>query len=117
MMVQKKCPLFIIGWVMDFPDPHNFMHPFMHSQGTFAEWQSYNNPKVDGLIRDGIKSVDKGTRKDIYYSLERIYFQDVPGFMISQSVYRVFVRDWITGYHWNPAVDQMMYFYMFKKGY
>jgi peptide/nickel transport system substrate-binding protein len=117
MMVQKKCPLFIIGWVMDFPDPHNFMHPFMHSQGTFAEWQSYNNPKVDGLIRDGIKSVDKGTRKDIYYSLERIYFQDVPGFMISQSVYRVFVRDWITGYYWNPAVDQMMYFYMFKKGY
>jgi peptide/nickel transport system substrate-binding protein len=117
MMVQKKCPLFIIGWVMDFPDPHNFVHPYMHSQGTFAEWQSYNNTEVDGLVRDGIKSVDKGKRQDIYYKLERTYYQDVPGFMISQSVYRVFVREWITGYYWNPARDQMMHFYMFKKGY
>jgi peptide/nickel transport system substrate-binding protein len=117
MMVQKKCPLFIIGWVMDFPDPHNFVHPYMHSHGTFAEWQSYSNLEVDRLISDGIKIVDKSKRQDIYYKLERIYYQDVPGFLLSQQVYRVHVRDWITGFYWNPARDQMMHFYMFKKGY
>lgn len=117
MMVQKKCPLFIIGWVMDYPDPHNFVHPYMHSQGTFAEWQSYSNPAVDRLIEDGIKTVDTAKRKSIYFELERFYYDDVPGFQISQSLYRVHVRDWVNGYYWNPARDQEMYFYILSKGY
>lgn len=117
MMVQKKCPLFIIGWVMDYPDPHNFVHPYMHSQGTFAEWQNYSNPTVDRLIADGIKTVDPAKREGTYFKLERLYYDDVPGFQISQSLYRVHVRDWIKGYYWNPARDQEMYFYLFTKGY
>jgi peptide/nickel transport system substrate-binding protein len=115
MMIQKKCPLFVIGWVMDYPDPHNFVHPYMHSQGTFAQWQNYNNPDVDKLITEGIKTVDAQKRKDIYYKIERLYYEDIPGFMLSQSLYRVHVRDWITDYYWNPARDQMMFFYLFNK--
>lgn len=117
MMVQKKTPLFVIGWVADFPDPHNFVHPYQNSQGTFAEWQSYNNPDVDRLSSDGIKTVDPAEREKIYHELARLYYEDVPGFQISQSLYRIHVRDWIKGYYWNPVVDQMMYFYPLSKGY
>jgi peptide/nickel transport system substrate-binding protein len=116
MMIQKKCPLFIIGWAMDYPDPHNFVHPYMHSQGTFSEWQNYSNPQVDRLVMEGIKTVDAAKREDIYFKIERLYYEDIPGFQISQSLYRVHVRDWITGYYWNPARDHQMYFYLFKKG-
>ncbi len=28
-----KVPMFQIGWQADYPDPHNFFHPFMHSGG------------------------------------------------------------------------------------
>jgi len=115
MMVQKKCGLFVIGWVMDYPDPHNFVHPYMHSRGTFAEWQNYSNPEVDALVTKGIKTVDPGMRKDIYYEIEKTYYTDIPGFMLSQSLYRVHVRDWISGYFWNPARDQMMLFSIFDK--
>lgn len=117
MMVQKKTPLFVIGWVADFPDPHNFVHPYQHSQGTFAEWQSYNNPDVDSLISEGIKTIDPREREKIYYELARLYYEDVPGFQIYQQLYRVFVRDWIKGYYWNPVVDEMYYFYPLSKGY
>jgi peptide/nickel transport system substrate-binding protein len=117
MMVQKKCPLFIIGWVMDYPDPHNFVHPYLHSQGTFAEWQNYSNPTADRLIAEGIRTINPADREKIYFELERLYYDDIPGFQISQSLYRVHVRDWLKGYYWNPARDQEMYFYLFSKGY
>jgi len=117
MMVAKKCPLFVIGWVADFPDPHNFVHPYMHSQGDFASWQSFYDPEVDRLISEGIKTVDPNKRKDIYYKLAGLYYKDIPGFQISQSIYRIFMRDWISGYQWNPVLDHMHYFYPLKKGY
>ena len=117
MMIAKKCPLFVIGWVADYPDPHNFVHPYQHSQGDFASWQSYYNPEVDSLIKDGIRTVDPAKRKDIYYKLAGLYYEDIPGFQISQSIYRIHVRDWLTGYYWNPVRDQMEYFYMYRKGY
>jgi peptide/nickel transport system substrate-binding protein len=117
MMVQRKTPLFVIGWAADYPDPHNFVYPYQHSQGTFAEWQAYNNPEVDRLVTEGIKTVDPANRKDIYYRLSRLYYEDIPGFQISQSLYRIHVRDWISGYFWNPVRDHMMKFYYLEKGY
>ncbi len=117
MMVQRKTPLFVIGWAADYPDPHNFVYPYQHSQGTFAEWQAYNNKEVDRLITEGIKTVDPAKRKDIYYKLSRLYYEDIPGFQISQSLYRIHVRDWISGYFWNPVRDHMMKFYYLEKGY
>jgi peptide/nickel transport system substrate-binding protein len=30
---------YMVGWLVDFPDPHNWMIPFMHTQGDFARYQ------------------------------------------------------------------------------
>jgi len=43
-MVRGQLPVFIIGWLADYPDMHNFVFPYMHSKGTFAEWQGYVTP-------------------------------------------------------------------------
>ncbi|MCD6235377.1 MAG: ABC transporter substrate-binding protein [Thaumarchaeota archaeon] len=43
-MVKAQLPVFIIGWLADYPDPHNFVFPYMHSRGTFAAWQGYVTP-------------------------------------------------------------------------
>jgi len=116
-MIAKKLTMFLIGWVADFADPHNFVVPYMDSEGDFSEWQSYNNPEVDSLIDEGIKSVDPAKRKDVYYKLARLYYEDVPSFQLVQSVERHHMRDWLSGYYWNPLKDVMEYFYMYKKGY
>jgi len=49
----RQMPLFAIGWLVDYPDPDDFAFPFMHSQGTFAVLQIYNNPRADALIQAG----------------------------------------------------------------
>jgi len=117
LMIGKKLTMFLIGWVADFPDPHNFVFPYMHSHGDFAAWQSYNNPEVDKLIEEGIKTLNPAKRKEIYYKLARMYYDDVPSFQLVQSVERHHMRDWLSGYYWNPMRDVMEYFYIYKKGY
>jgi len=57
-MVTGIMPMFQIGWQADYPDPHNFVYPFMHSNGTFSAWQGYSNPEVDALIEEGIQETD-----------------------------------------------------------
>jgi len=38
-MVSGRIPMYLNGWQADYPDPHNFVFPYMHSEGTFAQAQ------------------------------------------------------------------------------
>jgi len=115
-MVRSQLPLYIIGWLADFPDPHNFVHPFMHSNGAFSAWQGYSNPHVDELIENGISETDPTARKNIYYELQRIYYEDVPSVIIDQPLGRHWERDWVQGWYYNPIYPGQ-YFYHLSKGY
>ncbi|RLG83763.1 MAG: ABC transporter substrate-binding protein, partial [Thermoprotei archaeon] len=115
-MVRGQLPCFIVGWLADYPDPHNFVFPFMHSKGTYAAWQHYKNPKVDELIDKGIRTSDPEERKQIYYELQRIYYEDVPSVVLYQPLGRHYERDWIQGWYYNPIYPGI-YFYALSKGY
>ncbi len=101
-LVNRRLTLFIIGWLPDYADPHNFVHPFMHSQGDFSSFQSYSNPIVDELINRGIRTVDPEKRRSIYYQLQWIYHEDVPSVPLYQELVRHYERDWVHGWYYNP---------------
>ena len=101
-LVQHRLTLYIVGWLADYPDPHNFVHPFMHSRGTWGEFQSYDNPRVDELIDKGVRTVDPAEREEIYYELQRIYYEDVPSICVYQEIMRHYRRDWVKGWYYNP---------------
>jgi peptide/nickel transport system substrate-binding protein len=101
-MVASKLTLYIIGWLADYPDPHNFVQPFMHSAGAFSAWQGYSNPTVDDLIMQGISEIDPAKRQQIYYQLQQIYHDDVPSVPIDQALGRHYERDWVHGWIYNP---------------
>ena len=115
-MVKSRLPIFLIGWLADYPDPHNFVHPFMHSKGTFAAWQHYSNPEVDELIEEGIETVNATKRAEIYHKLAILYFEDVPSVPLAQPVDRHYERDWVKGWYYNPIYPGV-YFYPLSKGY
>ena len=115
-MVKSQLPAFFIGWLADYPDPHNFVHPFMHSSGTFSAWQKYSNPHVDELIEKGISETDQSKRIEIYKELQKIYYEDVPSFIIDQPLGRHYERDWVKGWYYNPIYPGI-YFYALSKGY
>lgn len=113
-LVGHKLTLFIIGWVADYADAHNFVYPFMHSRGTFSEFQSYKNPIVDEIIRRAIETVDPKERASLYYELQLIYYDDVPSVPLQQQLRRHYEREWVHGWYWNsilPMNDVNSYMY------
>jgi peptide/nickel transport system substrate-binding protein len=103
-MYASLLPMFMIGWQVDFPDAHNFILPFMHSQGTFSAWQNYNNPTVDALITMAISSPVPAERNSLYRQLDQIYYDEVPSVVLAQPTGRRYFRDWITGFYFNPII-------------
>jgi peptide/nickel transport system substrate-binding protein len=111
-------PMFLNGWVADYPDPHNFVFPFMHSNGTFSAWQNYHDPEVDALIEQGIASNDPVERQAVYNQLAGRYYQDPPGIIITQIFSTFFFRDWVQGFIFNPIQPSyVMYVYRLSKEY
>jgi peptide/nickel transport system substrate-binding protein len=39
-LYSNQLTSFVLGWQADFPDPHNWMMPFMHSEGDFSGFQN-----------------------------------------------------------------------------
>lgn len=108
--------MFILGWIADYPDPHNFVHPFMHSEGDFVYWQRYSNATVDALVEEAIRISNETRRKEIYYQLQQIYHEEVPSIPLVQPLGRHWERDWVRGWYYNPAYPGE-YFYHLWKGY
>lgn len=51
---QGYYPIFIIGWGADYPDPHNFLYTFMHSNGPYGKHMGIAYDDVDKLCEEGI---------------------------------------------------------------
>jgi len=115
-LVSFKLTAFVLGWLADYPDPHNFVYPFMHTEGTFAYFQRYSNPIVDALIEEGIATPDGPARQAIYYELQEIYVDDNPSVPLAKPVERHWELDWVMGWYYNPIYPGH-YFKHLWKGY
>jgi len=96
--------MFLGGWFADYPDPHNFIHTYMHTNGEWSMWQSYSNPKVDALIEEELETTNTARRQEIFYELQQIYHNEVPSAPIAQTLGRHWERDWVQGWCHNPAL-------------
>jgi len=117
-MELGRLPMYLSGWTADYPDPHNFVFPYMHSKGTFAHAQRYSNEVVDELIEEAISSNNHSERQLLYDQLAELYYDEVPSIMISQFLGVFFFRDWIEGFVHNPIRPiYENYAYDLSKGY
>jgi peptide/nickel transport system substrate-binding protein len=91
-------PIFITGWVADYPDPHNFLYTFMHSQGAYGRFMAYRNKEVDNLCQAGISTVDPAKRAQIYQKLQRLWYEEALGIPLYQQINVRAYRDCVHGY-------------------
>jgi peptide/nickel transport system substrate-binding protein len=119
-MVAGKLTYYMLGWMADFADPHNFVFAFMASTGPLSAFQNYNNPLVDNLISSGIVEPDPAKRQAIYYQLQQIYYDDVPSLMVDQAIGVHVERDWVNGWYYNVLIPGTPWggdYYPVWKGY
>jgi len=121
-LLTERMPLFIIGWIMDYPDPHNFAQPFCQSDGGgFASWQGATMLGIyqdyfDALVTAGMQTTDQAERQAIYYEISRLSYEYATHIWLPQvNGYRVAI-DYVQGWAFNPAYPDP-YFYSIYKGY
>ncbi|HET8678997.1 MAG TPA: ABC transporter substrate-binding protein [bacterium] len=97
-----KLPMFMIGWVADFPDADNFATPFQHSTGVYSNAQGYSNGEVDKLVEQARFETDQAKRRAMYTKLQEAAYNDVTTLYL-YTVGFITMRSWVRGWYHNPA--------------
>jgi peptide/nickel transport system substrate-binding protein len=105
----SKLPLFVLGWNADYPDPHNFVFPILHSKGNYPLIQKFKDPEMDRLIDEGETETNALKRKAIYAKLQAREYEEVPSLMIVDTVLYRTQRDWVKGWYDNPIFPDAPY--------
>jgi peptide/nickel transport system substrate-binding protein len=91
-------PIFLSGWGADYADPHNFVYPFMHSNGYYGRFMALKNDEIDKLCDAGIENVEPEKRKEIYSRLQSIWYEDAIGIPLYQQIVVRAYRDYVHGF-------------------
>ncbi len=99
---QGLYPIFIIGWGADYPDPHNFLYTFMHSNGVYGKHMGVAYGDVDKLCDEGIQNADPAVRKRVYHKLQDIWYDRALAVGVYQNILVKAYREETTGFVPNP---------------
>lgn len=103
---DRKLPISISGWLEDYHDPSNWVHPFMHcGAGAYARAQSFPEDfctKAEELIAKGVSTVDPAVREPIYKELQNLAYEYAIDIFLYQTTGRHYEQSWIQGWYYNP---------------
>jgi peptide/nickel transport system substrate-binding protein len=110
---QKKMrhtTILVSGWSADYPDPHNFAFPFLHSKGFYAEWMGFKDEEIDGLIERGLAESEPAARENIYAALEKKIAAEALVVPMAQSAAVRVERTWVKGFYHNALSPGSPYY-------
>lgn len=99
---DRKLPVYIARWFLDFPDPHNLAYPFMHSGGYYSLREGYSNPEADALIEKAVRTLDPQERARLYKRVQEIEYEDVPHVLVADEYSFRVQRKWVKGWTFSP---------------
>jgi peptide/nickel transport system substrate-binding protein len=111
-----KLPVYVGGWLEDYHDPHNWVHPFLHSQGAYG--RIVNLPadeaaEIDALIVKGATLTSPEERRPVYEELQLKAQEDAINIWEYQVLSRYHLQTWIKGFYYNPAYGQPPYTWIY----
>lgn len=113
---QQRLPVYVGGWLEDYHDPHNWVHPFLHSQGAYG--RVVNMPEelaaeYDEMIARGATITDQEQRRAIYEEIQLKAQEDGVNIWMYQALGRFHLQTWIMGFYYNPAYGQPPYSWIY----
>jgi peptide/nickel transport system substrate-binding protein len=117
---QGKLPLYVSGWVEDYHDPHNWVQPFLSSQGNYGRVINLTpeiKARIDGLVLEGAKETDEAKRKVIYEQIQKIAMDEAINIWLYQGMDGIHYQKWVDGFFFNPAFGnaEIAFFYGLSK--
>ncbi|MBM3463490.1 MAG: ABC transporter substrate-binding protein [Armatimonadetes bacterium] len=110
----KKTQLNMGDWGADYPDPHNFAHPFGHSKGSLTQRVQYANLRLDPLIDKAGRELSPARRAKLYAVIQRHLMMGGPWATLLQPTRLLPVRVEVQGFRYD-AQDPMDYRTVYKE--
>ena len=98
---QEKDDMFILGWVADYPDPHNFLDNLFYT-GSENNHFEYSNPELDALLDRAAVEQDSGARLVMYQQAEQMVVEEAPCLPLWFGTNYILVKPYVQGYKLNP---------------
>ena len=98
---QEKDEMFILGWVADYPDPHNFLDILFYT-GSENNIFEYSNPDLDTLLDQAAIEQDETVRLAMYQQAEQLVVGDAPCLPLWHGANYILVEPYVKGYELSP---------------
>jgi peptide/nickel transport system substrate-binding protein len=111
-----KLPISFNGWFEDYHDPHNWVFPFLHSQGTFAKLINMppeTRAEFDALVERGAALATPEERRPVYEEIQRKAQEEAVSIWAFQPIRRYHLQPWVKGFYYNPAYAQPGYSWVY----
>ena len=94
---REKDEMFIVGWIADYPDPHNFLDILFYT-GTENNAFEYSNPGLDALLDQAAVEQDEAVRLNMYRQAEQLIVADAPCLPLWHGTNHILMKPYVKGY-------------------
>jgi oligopeptide transport system substrate-binding protein len=98
---EEKDEMFVLGWVADYPDPHNFLDILFYT-GSENNIFEYSNPSLDTLLDQAAIEQDEAARLTMYQQAEQMVVDDAPCIPLFHGANYILVEPYVKGYELSP---------------
>jgi oligopeptide transport system substrate-binding protein len=98
---QEKDEMFTMGWIADYPDPHNFLDILFYT-GSENNIFEYSNPTLDALLDQAAIEQDRAVRLAMYQQAEQLVVDDAPCLPLFHDTNYILVKSYVKGYELSP---------------
>jgi oligopeptide transport system substrate-binding protein len=97
---QERDEIFAMGWIADYPDPHNFLDILFYT-GSKVNICEYSNPTLDALLDQAAIEQDETVRLAMYQQAEQLVVDDAPCFPLWHNTNYILVKPYVKGYEFS----------------
>ena len=98
---EEKDEMFMLGWVADYPDPHNFLDILFYT-GSENNIFEYSNPTLDTLLDKAAIEQDTAARLIMYQQAEQLVVDDAPCLPLFHGANYILVKPHVKNYELSP---------------
>ena len=110
-----QLPMYVIGWLEDYHDPHNWYSPYISgTYGIAASFDPATRTEWMDYVTRGIEATDPAERDAIYKELNQKVFDYAPFILGPLGIVRVYLQRYVQGYYYN-AIYSNLYYYELSK--
>ncbi|MCA9797128.1 MAG: hypothetical protein KC910_35200, partial [Candidatus Eremiobacteraeota bacterium] len=114
---NEQFPVSVSGWLEDYHDASNWVHPFMHSAGAYARAQNLPEAlqaSIDEKIDAALVETDEAKRDAMYAELQKIANDEAISIWLYQATGRFYVSKDVSGWFNHPLTPGLWYYALSK---